>query len=99
MPFPIEQPICTLGPSFPSGTPIKNVNNVDVNIPSKLRTHLKGIIPRSIANEFGIPLPRMIGKNLISTNEIMPIAAAPPIIRGKKAGFSRADVYINEESI
>ena len=65
VPFPIEQPICTLGPSFPSGIPTRKVSRVEENIPNRLRIHLKGINPRIIAIEFGIPLPRIIGKNFI----------------------------------
>ena len=98
-PLPTEQPICTFGPSFPRGTPTKNVSRVDVNIPSKLLIHLNGINPRRMAREFGIPLPRMIGKNFIIRKEMTLTAAAIPSNMGKNAGFVRADSYINEESI
>lgn len=91
VPFPIEHPICTLGPSFPRGTPTRKVRRVEKNIPNKLRIHLKGINPRIIAIEFGIPLPRIIGNNFIKTKDIIPIKAAPSINRGKSAGLLRID--------
>ena len=96
-PLPIELPICTLGPSFPSGTPTKKVSRVEVNIPIRLRTHLNGINPRSIAREFGIPLPLIMGNNFINTNDIMPTKAAPRRRSGKKLGLFRIDVYIKLE--
>ena len=67
VPFPIEHPICTLGPSEPRGIPTRKESRFDVNIPSRLDIHLNGIKPLKIASEFGIPLPRTIGSSFITT--------------------------------
>ena len=96
-PLPIELPICTLGPSFPRGTPTKKVSSVEVNIPIRLRTHLNGINPRSIAREFGIPLPLIIGKNFINKKDKIAIVAAPRRRIGKKFGLFLTDVYTKLE--
>ena len=92
VPFPTEHPICTLGPSLPRGTPTRKVSRVEVNIPSRLRTHLNGINPRIIASEFGIPLPRIIGNSFISRKDITLIVAAPNINSGRSEGIALTEV-------
>jgi hypothetical protein len=54
-------PICTEGPSLPSGTPIRKVVNEAINVPRSVVTHLKLIKPRKIPIDAGIPPPLMLG--------------------------------------
>ena len=64
LPRPIATPICTEGPSFPRGTPIKKDISDMENIPIRFLSHLKEIIPRRIPIEVGIPPPRRLGMRL-----------------------------------
>ena len=64
LPRPIATPICTEGPSLPSGTPIRNDMSDIENIPTRFLSHLNEIIPRRIPIEVGMPPPRRFGMRL-----------------------------------
>ena len=88
-PSPIAVPICTQGPSVPSGTPERKVSSAEKGRAIMLASQLKLIIPRIAATDVGIPPPlqlcvkesMMLAKN--------PTRAAPSINRGRNAGALR----------
>ena len=59
-PSPIAVPICTHGPSVPSGIPHKKVRRAENGSTKILASHLKLVRPLIAATEEGIPPPRQV---------------------------------------
>ena len=55
-------PICTEGPSRPSGIPLASVADVQKNLPSTVRSVMRPSRANSAALVCGTPLPRAFGK-------------------------------------
>ena len=86
-PSPIAVPICTHGPSVPSGIPHKNVNKAEKGRTKIVEIHLKLTIPRIATIDEGIPPPLQLCDFESIKLDKSPITAAPNISTGNQMGF------------
>jgi hypothetical protein len=96
-PSPIAVPICTQGPSVPSGMPQKKVSKAEMGSAMRLVSHLKLTIPRIATIEDGIPPPLQLCVCDRIILAISPIAAVPTTRRGSKIGSERTWPYITDD--
>ena len=97
VPSPIALPICTQGPSVPSGIPQRKVRKADMGRTKALESHFMSVTPFIAVIVVGIPPPLQVGQSERMRLDISPIAAVPISKQGSHTGYARTVSYICEE--
>ena len=99
VPLPTAVPICTLGPSLPSGMPTKKVERDTAVTPMRFLSQSKRISPRRMAIEVGIPPPCISGTFLYMSDVTHAIASMTSSPTGTSLKSSRMAAYALSETL